>query len=484
MSSMRRLPALLLGLQLLSGCVRAGFLTSNDDGGEEGGESGSLGDSSSAGDTLPAKVPAHPWAKALGAASQDEARVAAVDPAGNTVVGGCFYETIDLGGGPLVSAGRQDIYLVSLDADGKHRWSRSFGSSAVLEEPTGIAIDDSGNVVVTGIFYGPVDFGGGPLAGAGSGDIFLASFDTDGNHRWSKSFGSGATERGAGVAVDGAGNVALTGRLVSTLDFSGDKLTNRGKGDLFVATFDSAGAYRWSLQLGGADSEAGTDVAFDTRGNLIVVGTFDGTIDLGDGPVVSSGGTDGLVISCDPQGKHRWSRVLEGPGNARPTAVAVDGSDNLTVVGDYLLSLDPGGGTMTATWGYDVFIASYDAAGNPRWQRSLGGKIDDNARDVAAEADGRVYVTGKFYGPLEAGGGTLAGFGDYDAFVVSYDAAGQHRWSRQLGGPHVDDGKGVAVRNQSYVVAVGSFKGAADFLGQSLSTGGESLNGYVVSMPP
>ena len=77
-------------------------------------------------------------------------------------------------------------------------------------------VDGSGNVLVTGTFEGTVDFGGGPLTSTGVSDIFLAKYDPNGNHIWSQRFGGTSSESVRAIAVDGSGNVLVTGSFTAT----------------------------------------------------------------------------------------------------------------------------------------------------------------------------------------------------------------------------------------------------------------------------
>jgi len=122
-----------------------------------------------------------------------------------------------------------------------HLWSKRFGSTS-FDQGYGVAVDDSGNVVVTGSFNGTVNFGGGGLNSAGSFDIFVAKFSgAEGSHLWSKRFGSTSDDWGRGVAVDGSGNAVVTGSFLGTVDFGGGGLSSGGGYyDLFVAKFSGA----------------------------------------------------------------------------------------------------------------------------------------------------------------------------------------------------------------------------------------------------
>jgi hypothetical protein len=139
------------------------------------------------------------------------------------VLAGVAYGEVDFGGGPLLSAGQSDIVAAKLDAAGKHLWSKRFGDGDP-QHGYSVATDGAGNVVLTGLLYGTVDFGGGPLTSAGGSDIFVAKLDAFGNHVWSKRFGDASTQFGASVAVDSPGNVLLYG----TVDFGGGPVPNGG----------------------------------------------------------------------------------------------------------------------------------------------------------------------------------------------------------------------------------------------------------------
>jgi hypothetical protein len=92
---------------------------------------------------------------------------AAFDPAGNVLLAGSFEGNPDFGGGALTGPGR---FVAKFDASGNHVWSTQIaGGKSISVAPTG-------HFYLMSDFTGTVDIGGGPITSAGSSDVFLAKY--------------------------------------------------------------------------------------------------------------------------------------------------------------------------------------------------------------------------------------------------------------------------------------------------------------------
>jgi hypothetical protein len=217
----------------------------------------------------------------MGGIWEDLAYAVARDDSGNIFVTGTFTGTVDFGGGALTSNGAMDVFVAKYSSTGVHQWSRSFGGGGSGDSGNGIAVDGSGNVYVVGSFAGTANLGGGAMTSAGVEDIFLAKYSATGAHVWSRRLGSTASDVARAVAVDGSGNIVVTGNFQGTVDFGGGPFT--ASTGAFVAKYSPTGAHLWSRAAAG--SSMGRGIAVDGGGNVVVVGKFGSGADLGGGPL-------------------------------------------------------------------------------------------------------------------------------------------------------------------------------------------------------
>jgi hypothetical protein len=242
----------------------------------------------------------HVLSERYGGMLQDACLDVAFDAGGNVVFAGTFAEAIDLGGGPLPSAGQADAFVAKLSPSGAHVFSRAWGDPGA-QGMRAVAVDSAGNVIVAGFFTGSVDFGGGPLQSAGAADFVLVGLGPDGAHRYSVRFGDASAqcdqnlECRIALAVTPADEVLLAGHLRGTIDFGGDPLAAVDVEDVFVARFDADGNHLASARYGESGVQAALSVASDPFGRAVIGGILLGTADIGGTLLDGAGGPDALV---------------------------------------------------------------------------------------------------------------------------------------------------------------------------------------------
>jgi len=296
------------------------------------------------------------WSKRFGGLKPDFLHGAASDAFGNILLIGSTHGSIDFGGGPLTTAGIGDIVLAKLDSNGNHLWSKRFGA-ADWDSGLDLCTDSFGNVLATGYFVQTVNFGGGDLVGANVADVFLLKLDPNGAHLWSKAIGSTGWDAGYKVATDASDNVLVTGEFSDSVDFGGGPLVSVGVADLFVAKYNAAGAHLWSKRFGTPANDLGRGIAADTLGNVYLTGYVSGAVDFGGG--LLSGGTmqDVFAVKFDTNGAHLGSALYGTLGSDYATGLALNPAGEPFITGHFTGSIDFGDGTLTSAGNTDIFIA-------------------------------------------------------------------------------------------------------------------------------
>jgi len=419
-----------------------------------------------------AQAPPYYWGHQIGNQFQEYGTGVAFDPSGNVYVTGYFQGTINIGGADLTSAGSYDILLAKYGANGVHQWSQRFGGPND-DRPLDIAVDNSGNVAITGTFVNLADFGGGSLVGLGV-DIFVAKYDTDGLHQWSQRFGGNSTDSGNSIAFDASGNVLITGVFRLTANFGGSDLISAGDTDVCLAKLDASGIHQWSSRFGSTGADAGWAVAADATGNPIMTGSFNLSVSFGGSTLVSAGLQDIFVARYNTAGVHQFSSRFGSTGNDIGHGIAADGTDGIYMTAEFENTVSFGGANPLSSSGLnDIVLAKYNLSGIHQWSKRFGNTSNDAPAAVEADASGNTVLAGGHRLTIDFGGGPLPAGSDWDMFVAKFNSAGTHQWSRTYGSVGVFDYPlGLDMDATGAVALTGYFSGPVDFGGGAIVPNG------------
>lgn len=283
----------------------------------------------------------------------------------------------------------ENFQVVKYDRNANIIWSQIYnGPTNLDDEPQGGTVDAQGNVYVTGTTK---------LAN-GKTDVITVKYNNAGALQWTKRF-DGDTHGSDDpyfLAVDGSGNVAVTGETIDTTTGS----------DIFTVLYDSSGNVVWkkTLSSDGNNYDYGQTVGFGPDGSVIV------------GANVSVNGTpyqDMEVIKYSGNGVKLWTKKYDGAAHMNDllTSLKVDASGNVYVIG----------GTATANFTLDMITIKYDGNGNRQWVAKQGSSTDsDFPLAMTLDNSGNVLVTG------------LTGVGNKTDYVtVKYDALGNKQWVKK-----------------------------------------------------
>jgi len=386
------------------------------------------------------------------ASTHDEARAIALDDSGYIYVTGFLWN----------AGTSQDYGTIKYLPNGDTAWLRTYTVGTSQDQAYAIAVDDSGNVYVTGKSYGSgTDF-----------DYATVKYLSNGDTAWARRYDGPANggDEARAIAVDGSGNVCVTGRSTGCC----------GDYDYLTIKYYQDGETAWVERYGGPgnDHDYANAVGVDGFGDVYVTGGATGFGTFLDYTTMKY---------CSEGGTWRTYGSTIDPDHAN--AVAIDGAGNIYVTGGsadfctikYLPNLDtawvrrygvPGGGEWASDITLDasgnVYVTGYgvDAGvyedyitikylpnGDTAWLRRYNGPADDRdqATAIAVDNSGNVYVTGN-----SAGSG-----GDWDYATVKYLANGDSAWAMRYNGPGNGDDLawGIAVDDSGNVYVTGRSDG-------------------------
>ena len=414
-------------------------------------------------------VPHTGWARTWGGAGRIVGIGVANDGLGNVYISGHYRETVDFdpdGGDPHTSNGDYDIFLSKFDSSGNFLWVRTWGSFG-RDQNYGVAADGLGNVYVVGYFYETVDFdpgGGDPHTSNGNSDAFLSKFDSSGNFEWAWTWGSHNPDRCRGVTTDDYGNVYFTGSFGGLVDFNpeGGNSHNTQAADVFLCKFDSSQKFKWVQTWGGNYIDEGAAVALDGSGNVYVTGEFE-IIPMPDD-------RDIFLSKFDSSGNYEWERTWGGAENDFGHGVTADGSGNAYVAGDFrgTVDFDPGSGVEEHTSNslINACLSKFDSSGNFVWVRTWDGLIDHFGSGVTEDGSGHVIVSGYFTGTVEFDPGVgevHISNGEDDVYLSVFDTMGNFEWARTWGGEFEDYSTGITTDSSGYIYVTGGYEDIVNF---------------------
>jgi len=435
--------------------------------------------------------------------------VVAVDQWDNAILAGYFIGSVDFDPGPgediqnAVLA--NDVYLSKFDPAGNHIWTRTWGGEGV-DNGTGVATDDAGNILVTGIFYRNVDFDPGPgedwHRGEGNADCFLSKFDPDGNFQWARTWGTdedtswhGSHDEAYAVATDSEGNASVSGLYRGIADFDpGPGEDWHDRDGTFLSKFDPSGNFLWANTWAAYGFAHG--VATDLADNIFVSGDYTYNVDLDPGPGEDwHDADDGIYLSkFSPSGAYIWGKSWGRNEGIRTYTVDTDPFGNAYITGpfDGPSDLDPGPGEDIHTDRDGCFLSKFNSSGELIWARSWGGEHGEpSPLSVSADGLGNVCVTGYFrYHPVDfdpgPGEDIRMPVDRQDIFISKFDAFGNYRWVLTWGTEEDESGQDV-VLTDSYIYLTGHYSLTVDFdpgLTQDLHTSNGLLDSFLVKFKP
>jgi len=306
---------------------------------------------------------------------------------------------------------------------------------------------------------------------------FIAKYDADGNYLWATPIADSITSES--IAVDDNGNIYITGEFRGTADFDPgpDIVTLTATPTVyvrnaFIAKYDANGNYLWAIGFHGIvyspsiGSSHGKIIDVDDSDNVYVTGTFSGAVDFDPGPdtvyLYTTTNNTVFITKYDTDGNYLWATkdipISLSSSTKRSICFADNGSFYTTGESSSIYpDFDPGPDTVNidCNLSHCRYVAKYDTDGNYLWAIGIDG-VSYYGEDVAVDELGNVYIVGASFngtvdfdpGPDIANVSALNG----RTFIAKYDANGNYLWAIEHGN-HTQGYRITVNGNNVYVVA-------------------------------
>lgn len=429
------------------------------------------------------------WVRSGGSNTTDFGNGVDVDASGNVYTTGSFTGTATFNPNSVISSGGDDVFLTKYNAAGIVQWVQK-GGGISADQGTDAACDASGNIFITGDFYGTASFGSNNLISSGSSDVFIVKYNSSGNVIWAVSAGAGNIERSMSAATDNSGNVYITGVYFNSTTIGSTTLNANGtQSDIFIAKYNSSGVFQWAVGGGGPDPDAAYGLATDLSGNLFVTGKFGKNASFGSVSLTASSVNDSadiFILKYTSSGVIQWGKSAGGLSFDEGRDVSTDVNGDCYITGTFSSSNALFSNTLiTPSGGNDMFIARYNAQGNLCWVKKGGGNSSDKGFSIKTDPLGNSYVSGTFNSAAAFGNLNLIASGT-DLYVVKYNNFGNAVWVNRADANFNINYMSLSANSAGDVYVTSGYIGTANFGSPPITiiSAGNDVDAFTAKISP
>jgi hypothetical protein len=234
-----------------------------------------------------------------------------------------------------------------------------------------------------------------------------------------------------------------------------------GGEDIYLTKTDALGKILWSKTYGTSANETGWKVKQTSDSGYIVVGTS------------STKKGDGVVFKTDNTGSLKWGNLFNSDSTEEIYNI-IESKDGSFYIAGFI---------KTDSFGTDAFLAKYSTSGNIVWQRSFGGRGNEEAYGLVEELNGNIGVVGVVVDDTVTTGGVNGIMGDEDIFLARFDKNGNNKWIRNIGTMADDQAWDIKYLKGEYIITGWTYSGSlsGDILLAVIDTGAVFQKAYTIN---
>lgn len=375
------------------------------------------------------------WQSVLGGVENDYPTTLLTIGDGGYLVGGNSYSGMS-GNKTVANFGSDsDVWLVRQEEDGTRKWEVVLGGTEDDFLGGVQSTLDGGYVLLSSSFSGVS--GNKTSANFGRNDWWLVKLDANGIKQWEQVFGGAEIDVARTVRPTSDGGYILGGSSDSGI--SGNKTSeNFGEVDCWIVKVDGAGNKEWERAFGGSGSDGLVEVLQTPDGGYLLGGVSSSPIS-GTKSAATQGGFDYWILKLDAHGDKQWDRVFGGDDDDELSSLHLTRDGGYILGGYSFSGVSgnkstPGFGDNLC----DFWLVKVAGSGAKQWEAVFGG-VENNEflNSVQPTPDGGYLLLGTAWSGA-SGNKTTANVGESDYWLVKVDSGGNKEWEQVIGGNDED----------------------------------------------
>lgn len=341
--------------------------------------------------------------------------------------------------------GNLDYWVWKMDEKGSPEWQKSYGGNGV-DLLQSVQLTSDGGFILAGISSSDKS-GDKKENSKGKEDFWIVKLDAKGGEIWQRTIGGTGQEKLLSIAQTIDGGYILGGTSSSNksepdekgvADKYGKSEDSRGSLDYWVVKLDNKGEIKWQKTLGGQYVDELKSIE-QTNDKGYILGGYSNSPISADKTQDNFGLNDYWIVKLDEDGNELWQRTLGGDKDDNLFALSQT-KDGGFIVGGNSNSGATNTKAQTNKNGTDFWVLKLDKIGNIQWQETYNYGKKDILSSIVENPDGTFLIGGYAQSELKGDGQKVLGKttksekeGINDYIALKIKATGEEIWTQTVG---------------------------------------------------
>ncbi len=281
-----------------------------------------------------------------------------LDSSNNFILAGDFRRDIKIGNKLYASKGKSDVFFLKINVEGSIDESFTFGGKG-SDELNGVTQTKNG-LLLFGNFEQKIDLSDTTLISAGKNDIFVVNWDPSGHFSKVLAIGGKHNDAVQSVVTDTLQNMYISGSFKNSLDIGENMLSSNGENDIFLAKYNNQLVLKSIYKWGSLGNDKPMDLIINDKQDLFISGVYNKSIQIGNDTLQSNNRfNNGFIAMISNLKGVEWVKDFKGDSEESPQKLFANGDSRLLVAGSFLKDLKFDNNSLKSEGVADAFLINF-----------------------------------------------------------------------------------------------------------------------------